>query len=84
MVTETNRLATLNMALAAIGVLLVVVGFVTSAIAGASSPAAFFPGVTISTHPYFGVGVIITILGMAFVASGLIYSPRKAELIKQT
>lgn len=84
MATETNKVATLNMALAAIGVLLVVVGFATSSIAGASSPTAFFPGVTISTYPYFGIGVIIVILGMAFVASGLIYSPRKAELIKQT
>jgi hypothetical protein len=84
MAAGTNRVAPLNMALAAIGVLLVAVGFVASSIAGAASSSALFPGVSMSSYPYFGIGVVTVILGMAFVASGLIYSPRKAEPIKQT
>jgi len=84
MVVGTNRVALLNMALAAIGVLLVAVGFVISSIAGQSSPSALFSGVAMSSNPYFGIGVVTVLFGMAFVASGLIYSPRKIEAIKQT
>ncbi len=84
MAPEPNKVATLNFVMAAIGVLLVAVGFVTSSVAGAASTSTLFPGATTNTYPYFSIGVIIVVLGMAFVASGLIYSPRKAEFIKET
>jgi hypothetical protein len=76
--TQRRGIPAINKALAIIGIAVIALGFWSVTIrVGTNTIKVGSQSFTAGNYPYFTLGAIIVLVGMGFIASGLIYSPQK-------
>jgi len=77
---ETLGMEIKNKGLLLFGIILLLIGLVASFYAEVKTAYLFGEPVEISrTYPYQGIGMVLVLAGIIFVAIGFFYSPKKAN-----